>query len=415
MSTISPQERAFSPRVPSYRRHKPSGQAVVTINGKDVYLGKWNTAASRAEYDRLVGEWLAGGRHLPSPESDRTVAEVALAYLEFAKGYYVKHGKPTGWQVHIKLVIRKLRKTYGQTVAANFGPLAFKAFRQSLVSEGHSRGYINKLMAIVTRIFKWAASEQLVPSSVYQDLKTVEGLKKGRCDAPDHPPVGPVPDHVIEATLPSLGPVVADMVRFQRYSGARPAEVCLLRPCDVDTTGDVWLYRPESHKTEHHDRDRVVAIGPKAQSVLRPYLLRPADAYCFAPTESERKRRAERHAERSTPLSCGNRPGTNRKRHRKKQPGNRYTPDSYRRAIHRAVEATNKKCRDAAKKSGGIEPELLPKWSPNRLRHTAATEIRKQFGLEAAQVALGHAQANVTQVYAERDLRLASEVARKIG
>ncbi|MBN2024517.1 MAG: hypothetical protein JW809_17185, partial [Pirellulales bacterium] len=58
-------------RVPSYRRHKPSGQAVVTLAGRDIYLGKWNTRASRAEYDRLVGEWLAGGRCLP-PQQDTT-------------------------------------------------------------------------------------------------------------------------------------------------------------------------------------------------------------------------------------------------------------------------------------------------------------------------------------------------------
>ena len=57
----------------------------------------------------------------------------------------------------------------------------------------------------------------------------------------------------------------------------------------------------------------------------------------------------------------------------------------------------------------------LPKWSPNQLRHSAATEIRRQFGLETAQVALGHAAADITQVYAERDLVLAVEVMRKIG
>jgi hypothetical protein len=68
---------ALISRVPAYRRHKPTGQAVVTLNGKDRYLSKWNTAASRAEYDRLIGEWLAGGRHLPRPETDLTVAELA--------------------------------------------------------------------------------------------------------------------------------------------------------------------------------------------------------------------------------------------------------------------------------------------------------------------------------------------------
>ena len=82
------------------------------------------------------------------------------------------------------------------------------------------------------------------------------------------------------------------MIRFQRLTGCRPGEVCILRPCDVDTSGEVWAYRPESHKTEHHGRDRVIFLGPKAQDVLRPYLLRDKTAYCFVPAESERKRNA---------------------------------------------------------------------------------------------------------------------------
>ena len=59
------------------------------------YLGKWGTKASYAEYERLIGEWLAGGRRLPSSESSITVAELALAYWRFAKTYYLKDGRPT--------------------------------------------------------------------------------------------------------------------------------------------------------------------------------------------------------------------------------------------------------------------------------------------------------------------------------
>jgi hypothetical protein len=106
----------------------------------------------------------------------------------------------------------------------------------------------------------------------------------------------------------------------------------------VDTSGEVWEYRPESHKTEHHERQRVVFIGPKAQDVLRPYLLREKTEFCFAPADSERKRRRQQHAERQTPLSCGNRPGTNRKRKPKRAPGKQYTAESYRRTIHRACD-----------------------------------------------------------------------------
>ena len=55
------------------------------------------------------------------------------------------------------------------------------------------------------------------------------------------------------------------------------------------------------------------------------------------------------------------------------------------------------------------------RWHPNQLRHTYATEVRERFGLEAAQVTLGHSKADVTQVYAERDGQLANRVAEQIG
>ena len=55
------------------------------------------------------------------------------------------------------------------------------------------------------------------------------------------------------------------------------------------------------------------------------------------------------------------------------------------------------------------------RWAPNRLRHSFGTLVRKDYGLEAAQVLLGHARADVTQVYAERNAALAAAVAEKIG
>ena len=403
-------------RLPSYRLHKPSGQAVVTLGGKDFYLGKWNSKASRQEYDRLICEWLAGGRASPPGEeaSSLTVAELCLRYWQFAKGYYRKDGRPTAEVAGIRVTLRMLRTAYGSKPVSEFGPLALKVVRQTMLDQGHCRRYANANTARIKRMFKWGVAEELVPSSVLHALQAVPGLRRGRTQAREPDPIQPVDDEVVEATLPHLPTIVGDMVRLQRLCGCRPGEVCMIRPCDVDTSGEVWLYQPESHKTEHHGHGRIICLGPKAQDVLRPYLLREKTAYCFSPAESERKRRAANHEARKTPLSCGNRPGTNRKRKPKKNPGDRYDACSYRRAIHRAVDLANQK-RQNAVKQGGPQPRRLPRWSPNRLRHAAATEIRKQFGLEAAQVALGHRQADVTQIYAERNLTLAAEVARKIG
>ena len=177
-----------------------------------------------------------------------------------------------------------------------------------------------------------------------------------------------------------------------------------MRPCDVDRNGEIWAYRPLSHKTEHHSRDRIIFIGPKAQAILLPYLLRDAESYCFSPLDSEAKRRAETRANRKTKVQPSQQ--DRRKRRPRRKPGGRYVKDAYNRAIHRAVDRANRLSDDN---------ERIPYWSPNQLRHSAATEIRRQFGLEAAQTVLGHARADITQVYAERDWSLAAEVMRKIG
>jgi integrase len=78
----------------------------------------------------------------------------------------------------------------------------------------------------------------------------------------------PVADEITHATLEHLPDVVADMVRLQRLTGMRPAEVCIVRPCDIDQSNDVWAYRPESHKTEHHGRERAIPVGSRGQEIL---------------------------------------------------------------------------------------------------------------------------------------------------
>ncbi len=411
---------AKKPRIPKYSLHKPSGRARVILNGRHIFLGKFGTDASIERYNRLVAELAssAAGRTSTAavaPPCDQvTVAEVLAAYLRHAEGYYQNDGKPTSQLGLVKTSLRPVRELYARAPVSEFGPLALKAVRARMIEAGLCRKEVNRRVRIIRRCFRWAVAEEMIPPSVHQALAAVDGLRKGRTEAPDHAPVEPVADEVVEATLAFLPSTVADMVRLQRLSGCRPGEVCSIRPCDVDRSAEVWTYKPESHKTQHHGKERFIFIGPKAQAVLVPYLLRPAGSFCFSPADSEKQRLAELHAERKTPLSYGNRPGTNRVRRPKRQAGDRYTKDSYNRAIARAVKAANA-ARQKAAEEIGVEPVLVPSWSPHRLRHAAATEVRRQFGLEAAQVVLGHSRADVTQTYAERDAALARTVAMKIG
>ena len=400
-------------RPPKLSHFKPRNLAYVTWKGKRHYLGKYGSPEAAAAYARFIAnlaEAAAGEEAVPEPPRVGwiTCVELGAAYLEYAERYYRRDGKQTEQACKAKRRIRILVDHYGSLPVNEFSAKRLKAIQAALVAEGYTRVGVNERVNGIRRIFKWGTSEDLVPPAVYQALACVPGLRKGRTKARELPPVLPVDDATVEATLPHLGAVVADMVRFQRLTGCRPGEVCSIRPMDVDRSGDVWTYKPEHHKTEHHGRERLIFIGPKAQDILRPYLLRAAEAYCFSPAESEKQRLDERHAERVTPMSCGNKPGSNRLKHPTRSPGDRYTKDTYNRAITRAITKANQ-----ARHAAGQEP--LPSWSPNRLRHAAATEVRRQFGLEAAQVTLGHSKADTTQIYAERDMDLAKTVALRIG
>jgi integrase len=368
---------------------------------------------------------LANGRNLPTGRAnDLTVAELLLRYWQHAQGYYRKNGEQTSEVAVIKSSLRPVRELYGNQPAQEFGPLALETVRERMIAQGRSRKGVNKAISRVRRVFRWGVSKELIPPSVSQALATMDGLRKGRSEAPESPSVGPVATATLEATSIRLPTIVADMALLQRLTAMRPGEVCMMRPCDIDRTDDIWLYRPESHKTEHHGRDRVVPIGPKGQGVLLRYLARDASMYCFRPCDSEAKRRAEAHSQRKTPASCGNRPGSNRKRKPKRSAGDCYTASSYRRAIKRACDKAfphpklgyvlRSRYTDVEKRELR-EWQSQHHWSPNQLRHAAATEIRKEFGLEAAQVILGHSQANVTQMYAERDISKGMEVAKLIG
>jgi hypothetical protein len=53
-----PWEIRMSIRMPKYRLHKGSGQALLQINGHRIYLGKYGTAESKQKYRRIMAQWL---------------------------------------------------------------------------------------------------------------------------------------------------------------------------------------------------------------------------------------------------------------------------------------------------------------------------------------------------------------------
>jgi len=270
--------------------------------------------------------------------------------------------------------------------ASSFTVGALRATRQRMIDANLSRCSANKYTGRIVRMFRWAAEIELIQAGVWSELQSLTGLKAGRSTVKETAPVEPVEDAIVDKTLPELSPTIAAMVKLQRATGMRPNEVCQVRPGDIDRSGEVWLFTPGKHKTEHHGKSRVIPIGPRGQDILRPFLLRPGKEYCFRPNRGTLNPRKDR----------------------------RYRVDSYRHAIRRA-------CDRAFRVGVGLSDKQAKewrrehRWTPNQLRHTYATEVRAEHGLEAAQVLLGHSSANVTQVYAERDLARGLEVASLIG
>lgn len=180
------------------------------------------------------------------------------------------------------------------------------------------------------------------------------------------------------------------------------ADVCIMRPTDLETSGRIWFYRPRKHKTQHLGKARLIAIGPRAQEYLKPFLARRMNVTTpiFSPREAfiegcEKRRQAFDASERKGDYR---RAASYQARERKGRGGEEFDRTLYARHIARACEAAK-----------------IDAWSPGQLRHNAATSIRKRFGLEFAQAVLGHSKADTTEIYAQIGIDRAVEAMEAVG
>jgi integrase len=372
-----------SRRVPSYRLKQvrtKSGlkkYAIVSLPDgrgarRDFLLGDYGSPQSHEEYQRKLAEWTAHGRRLPEVNySDITVAELIVRFLAHAQEHYRRpDGTQTGEVSDYKRSLKPVRELYAHALVREFKPSHLKAVRQRMLDQDWCRTTVNQRVSRVVHLFRWAVSEELVAETVYAALRTVPGLERGRSGARESEPVRPVPDQFVDAVLPFVLAPVRAMIQLQRLSGMRPGEVVSLRAADLDMGGPVWIFKPRTHKMSYRGKERTICLGPKAQAVVKPFLTLNVEDFLFSP------RRA-----------------TGQQRYR-----DRYTRDAYTMAIRR-----------------GCVRAGVPHWHPNQLRHNHGTVVRKQFGIECAQTVLGHSKMSTTEIYAEKNLNLASQVASAIG
>jgi integrase len=390
---------------PSYRLHRQSGQGVVTLTDglggrRDFLLGKYDTLESREKYHRLLGEWNAASRRLtpfgqqpPStqPGSDAevvTVNEVMLAFLRHADAE--RYADDSRELEQFKLSLRPLRRLYGSLPAAEFSPKKLKALQQAMASGswmnnaerertaakkrpvGWCRNVVNRRVGRIKTLLKWAASEELVPGSVYQDLRSVAGLPKNAKGVRHTKRRAPTSREDLDKVLAeSRGPTpaAAAMLELQWLSGMRSCEVRLMKAGEIDCSDPAcWLYRPARHKNDWREGDagRVVPLGPECQRVLSPWLAGArSNAYLFRPARLRRRRH--------------------------------YTAFSYAQAVRRACQRARVK--------------IIPYGG----RHAAKMRIERAAGVDAARAVLGQSSIQSTQHYGHLDATRAAEVMREIG
>lgn len=328
------------------------------------------TKVRRAEAMRLYHDWLIQDFYVNETTSDpsgtKTVAWLIAMYLDHADSYYRRRdGSPTGEATNLKHATGHLLDAYRDRPAQTIGIKELKQVRQKMIASGMSRKVINQRINKIRGMYRWSAEDDLLPDGEWMKQGFLKPLKAGRSDAVESQPVRPVPQSHIDAVLAAIKEPLATMIRLQLLTGMRVTETCIMRTEDVDVANDIWWYTPEWHKSEHRGRVRSVALGPKAQSLVKPRMR--GFGYLFKPTH-----------------------------HAAKNP--RYSANAYLLGIYRA-------CRRAD----------VPRWSPGQLRHNYAESVRRRFGLDAVAATLGHADIETSQIYATLDRDKAAMVAREVG
>lgn len=358
---------------------KHSGGARIKINQRAYYLGKHGSPESYREYERLRLEHAKGTitPKLPSVASTLTIADLVADFLRC---------EPRGADhPQIQRIARSctpMIRLYGDTPAEEFRANRLRAVQEAMIDQRWmtdeekskcgpwSREYINKSIERLLRVFRWGESRELLPMGTADHLKTVEPLRlfdRRVHSCPDRKPVDW--EKQVVPCLPWMNPVVRAMVQVQYFAGMRPGEVCSMRRCEIETSGEVWLYRPGHHKGTWRGHDLVKAIGPRAQVVMAPWLMAAEpDGYVFPPAK---RRNAARY----------------------------YLENGYGQAIRRAI------------KLAGVDP-----WCPYQLRHAAGHAAQLVGGLAATAALLGQQSIETAKIYSDKHrLDLAIETAKKIG
>ena len=387
--------------------------AVVNYQRQKKVLGKWGSPEAKQAYARFITaiQNNPGGVPLPLAGAGSTgqkglVSELAARYLDYVQ----TSGIDKSHYIHCRILLGEfVLPYYGDIPADEFSPKCLKFVRSRMIeSQRFCRKIINDYASRIISMFSYGIEEELCQPLTVAMLREVRTLKEGAAGTFDHPERKPLPEEVIRQTLPLLTSVLRTMVLIQWLTGLRPSEVCKMRVDAIDKTSDpnLWIYDLSKHKTAEHISGRKIYLSEAVRKLIEPFMegKKPCDPL-FTVAESVKEEKAMRRAARKskpTPSQIA------RDEHRAANPGvtfsETFDKDSYRKAIQSSIKRANKT----------LPPdERIPVWFPYSIRHSAATFVEKNEGLDESQAVLGHTSADMTRRYAKAQQAIQKRVALK--
>ncbi len=465
---------------------------------RQVHLGLWMHPESRERFAKVLSHYVQGEeaealaasrqRHEPD-DSVITVEELVGQFLQHAQSYYRRaDGTQSGEHRNFIDAATPLLELYGDLPVDKFGCPELERVREHMTKtwrhrprkDGRSRlslTTVNDRVQRIRRMFRWGVPKRLVTAAVVEDLRQLENLKRGRCaEVKDPEKILPVAWEDVEAVLNVTPPTIQAMIRLQWASGARPGEICAMRSEDLERTNNgIWRYRPQTHKTQHLGKDRIIPIDAEAQNALEPFLLQvpqpPADMPLFSPARAQAERAAQKRATRRTKVQPSQVERANRTRERNaaRSASDRYDVNAYRLAIHYGVDAVNASARRlaivtalaglvdaptaelidgalrrlpsrmthaeveaslaqilkdlqapnrrstiaAAMKAVQVQREV-PYWGPHQIRHAYGFRMGPVIGVENLRVLMGHSDIRTTMRYFMCDVDRAFDALARI-
>ena len=393
-------------KLPRPCRHKRTGLAFIVLrmpDGRRVqkYLGPYGSDEAEANRKTELANWRALWAKHEKPQPARvgapTVALLVAEYLRSAEQEYRNAAGVLSREFdNLVAAARPLLAVLRDRPTASVSCADLETVRTTFATAGdRCRQYVNSTMRRVLRMFRWGAKRDLVPGNVWGSLSAFEHVRPGRGGLRETEPVEAVPRAVVDAILPHLPPLLVSAVELLWWSGMRAGELVTMTTRDVERTGDVWLYRPTTHKGTWRGKDRVVYLGARCIELLKPLLRADPHAHLFSAADVMHERKAAWRAARRTPVQPSQQARDERNAAKAPQYADSLDVATLRRAVHRACDAA------------GVE-----RFGLHRLRHAAGTRLVLEAGDEAARVQLGHSDGRMVRRYS---VAADAELGRKVA